>query len=89
MSWTDAQGIEHKAVIAEKDAVVHDDNLGFDRQILAGQPVPPELTQAYKEQHGPKDQEAKDAVAGDEETKVAQGRKSPSSKPAVGDSPSE
>lgn len=33
--------------IAEKDDVIHDENLGIDRKIFAGQPVPPDLVDAY------------------------------------------
>lgn len=48
MSWIDAQGKEHALIRADHDAVVHDPELGFDRQIIAGQYVPPELQEAYE-----------------------------------------
>jgi hypothetical protein len=35
-------------VIATEDAIVHDDVLGIDRKVFAGQPVPPDLVDAYK-----------------------------------------
>ena len=34
-------------VIASSDEVVHDEALGIDRKVLAGQPVPPDLVDAY------------------------------------------
>lgn len=38
--------------IAKTDQVVHDPAMGTDRQVLAGQPVPPELLDAYREAGG-------------------------------------
>jgi hypothetical protein len=38
--------------IAKTDQVVHDQVMGTDRQVLAGQPVPPELLDAYHEAGG-------------------------------------
>jgi hypothetical protein len=35
-------------VIATEDAIVHDDVLGIDRKVFAGQPVPPDLVEAYQ-----------------------------------------
>lgn len=43
-----------KQIIASKDVIVHDDDLGIDRQIVAGQPVPPELVKAYTGKTGEK-----------------------------------
>lgn len=63
MSYIDAQGKEHALVIAEHDAVVTDEQYGFDRQIVAGQPVPPELEEAYKK--APKKQASSSAKSGD------------------------
>lgn len=39
-------------VIATEDKTVHDDVLGIDRLVFAGQPVPPDLVDAYKAQGG-------------------------------------
>jgi hypothetical protein len=38
--------------IAKTDQVVRDQRIGIDRQVLAGQPVPPELLDAYHEAGG-------------------------------------
>jgi hypothetical protein len=38
--------------IAKTDQVVRDQVMGIDRQVLAGQPVPPELLDAYHEAGG-------------------------------------
>jgi hypothetical protein len=52
-------------VIATKDVVVHDDNMGIDRKVFAGQPVPPDLVDAYFEAtgEGTRTQAAADAEA--------------------------
>lgn len=50
--WIDAEGKEHELVIAEKSLVVRDPLLGFDRMVVAGQPVPPELEVAYRTRAG-------------------------------------
>jgi hypothetical protein len=34
-------------VIATEDKIVHDDALNIDRKVFAGQPVPPDLVDAY------------------------------------------
>jgi hypothetical protein len=39
-------------VIATDDRIVHDKALGIDRKVLAGQPVPPELVDAYNDDGG-------------------------------------
>lgn len=39
-------------VIASESCIVHDDALGIDRQIVAGQPVPPDLVDAYQAKTG-------------------------------------
>lgn len=41
-------------VIAKQDCIVHDNDLQIDRQIIAGQPVPPDLLDAYAEKTGEK-----------------------------------
>lgn len=41
-------------VIASKDVVVHDDTLNIDRKVVAGQPVPPDLVDAYESEVGSK-----------------------------------
>ena len=46
--WIDAKGEEHELLIAEKSLTITDPAFGFDRQIIAGQPVPPELQDAYE-----------------------------------------
>jgi hypothetical protein len=38
--------------IATQDLVVHDDALGIDRHLFAGQPVPPDLLDAYRKATG-------------------------------------
>lgn len=39
-------------VIASETQIVHDDTLNIDRQVLAGQPVPPDLLEAYADAVG-------------------------------------
>ncbi len=39
-------------VIAKKDLIVYDDDLNIDRQLKAGQRVPPELVDAYGRETG-------------------------------------
>lgn len=39
-------------VIATRDVIVHDPNLDIDRKVFAGQAVPPDLVDAYREQTG-------------------------------------
>lgn len=39
-------------IVATEDIVVHDDNLGIDRKLVAGQPVPPDLADAYRAKVG-------------------------------------
>lgn len=39
-------------VIAAKTLVVHDEAIGIDRQLIAGQPVPPDLVDAYHAEIG-------------------------------------
>ena len=40
------------AQIATHDVIVHDENLGIDRKVFAGQPVPPDLVEAYEKAGG-------------------------------------
>jgi hypothetical protein len=47
--YVDAQGREHEMIKAEKSVTVPDPALGFDRQIVEGQYVPPELQEAYED----------------------------------------
>ena len=49
-------------VIAEKDAVVYDDALEIKRKVFAGQPVPPDLVEAYGAEAG-KSESKKPAAA--------------------------
>jgi hypothetical protein len=51
-SYTDAQGNTRTLPVATRDVIVHDDALDIDRQLLAGQPVPPELIDAYQAKVG-------------------------------------
>jgi hypothetical protein len=51
-SYTDAQGNTRPLPVAIRDVIVHDDALDIDRQLLAGQPVPPELIDAYQAKVG-------------------------------------
>lgn len=39
-------------VIAEKTMFVHDDVIGIDRQIIAGQAVPLDLVEVYEKESG-------------------------------------
>lgn len=48
MATLRANGTTLSTVVADHDAVVFDDAMGVHRQILAGQPVPPELLEAYQ-----------------------------------------
>jgi uncharacterized small protein (DUF1192 family) len=41
-----------KPIIATEDLVVHDEVLGIDRKIVAGQPVPPDLIEPYRKAGG-------------------------------------
>jgi hypothetical protein len=43
---------QRASVVATRDVIVHDDALDIDRQLLAGQPVPPELIDAYQAKVG-------------------------------------
>lgn len=45
-------------VIAAETVVVHDDQIGIDRQVIAGQPVPPTLVEAYEAKVGSKSKSA-------------------------------
>lgn len=49
---TDREPAPSGVVIATSDLVVHDEALEIDRKIIAGQPVPPDLLDAYAEQTG-------------------------------------
>jgi hypothetical protein len=40
------------ANVASKDVIVHDPNLDIDRLVVAGQPVPPDLVEAYENKTG-------------------------------------
>jgi hypothetical protein len=40
-------------VIATESTIVHDPLLDIDRQLIAGQPVPPDLVDAYRAKVGP------------------------------------
>lgn len=54
---TDQEPGQPGETIATEDRVVHDEQLGIDRKIVAGQPVPPDLVDAY-EAAGGKTEEA-------------------------------
>jgi hypothetical protein len=41
-----------QSLIATETVVVHDENLGIDRRVIAGQPVPPDLVAAYQAKTG-------------------------------------
>lgn len=41
--------------VATKDVVVHDEDMGIDRKVFAGQSVPPDLIDAYNDAVGSKD----------------------------------
>jgi hypothetical protein len=45
-------GSDEPLPIAVRDMVVHDDNIGIDRQIKGGQAVPPDLIDAYNAEIG-------------------------------------
>ena len=49
-------------VIATKDVVVHDDAIGIDRKLFAGQPVPPNLVDTYQKATGEKPPEETEAT---------------------------
>lgn len=38
--------------IAKEDLIVHDEQLGIDRKVFAGQPVPADLVDAYEKATG-------------------------------------
>jgi hypothetical protein len=59
--YIDAQGRSRELLIADRDLVVKDPILGFDRQIVAGAPVPPELQDGYEQQGGGKKDEPSQA----------------------------
>jgi hypothetical protein len=54
-------------VIASETKIVHDPVLDIDRQVIAGQPVPPDLVDAYKQEGGSVTDTPAVAVQGDEE----------------------
>lgn len=58
-------------VIASKDVIVHDEVLNIDRQVLAGQAVPPDLVDAYYDKVGGK---PSDADSNESETKSPSSR---------------
>jgi hypothetical protein len=57
-SFTDSSGKERTLPIAAKDLIVHDNAIGIDRQILAGQAVPGDLLEEYEAAIGGSDSEA-------------------------------
>jgi hypothetical protein len=63
--------------IAKEDMIVHDDALNIDRKIIAGQPVPPDLLEAYEQHTGTsrtKDDESKSkAIRAPERDKAVKG----------------
>lgn len=82
MTWIDAKGREHKSLIAEKSLTVRDDMLGFDRQIIAGQPVPPDLESAYRSEAGLEQLDAADELAGKKTSSGDKGDKAAAAKTA-------
>lgn len=52
VSSSQKEGKTLNQVIATEDQIVHDDALGIDRKLVAGQPVPPDLVEAYREAGG-------------------------------------
>lgn len=56
-----------KPVMATETVIVHDDNLNIDRRVILGQPVPPDLIDAYREKVGDKKADEAPADAGDED----------------------
>lgn len=67
------RGTEVEQVIAAKDMEVQDpatDDKQFKRQIVAGQPVPPELLEAYADASGDKRAKAQTAPAMDKALKA-------------------
>jgi hypothetical protein len=52
ISVRDLKGDKMAEVIAKEDVVVHDPNLGIDRKLIAGQPVPPDLVDVYRKETG-------------------------------------
>lgn len=64
-------------VIAVKTVVVHDDQLGIDRKVIVGQPVPPDLVEPYREKVGDaKVEEGTNPGAADVNTGTPAGRRS-------------
>ncbi len=63
------------AVIAAETVVVHDDNLGIDRKVIGGLPVPPDLLDAYRAKTG----DTEDDQDGDEKppSDAYKGKKKP------------
>jgi hypothetical protein len=49
-------------VIATETKIVHDPVLDIDRQVIAGQPVPPDLVEAYQDAGGEAAPDASEAV---------------------------
>src|SRR4051794_35998953 len=48
----DQSGREHQAIVATRSFDVPDPLMGFDRQIVAGQPVPADLEEVYAKETG-------------------------------------
>jgi hypothetical protein len=59
-------------VIATEDKIVHDDLLNIDRKVFAGQPVPPELVDAYNGDTRASDGSDPDGSAVDYESQSAE-----------------
>lgn len=58
--------------IASETKIVHDKNMGIDRKVIAGQPIPPDLVDAY---NGKKTSGEKKAPATGEKKAPAAGEK--------------
>lgn len=66
-SYIDSKGVERELPIARESCTVTDPNIGILRQIVAGQPVPPDLVEAYEQEVGiaAKDKPADEPADGD------------------------
>lgn len=51
-----------KQVIATRDLILHNDGMGINQKVFAGQPVPPDLVKAYHAEVGSGDEPASDTA---------------------------